>query len=198
MEGSFDEARTLLALCGAILEDLGLKVTAASLSETAAIIELLAGDPAAAERILRSGYSQLEQMGETSNSADLAAMLARALEAQGQGAEALRYSEISSRIAAEDDLSPQVQWRAARAKALARAGETDEAERLAEEAVTLAAQSDFLVLRGDAQLVLGEVLRAAGRPQEATAAVEAALRFYEEKENTVSAAQARALLLDMS
>ena len=126
MEGSFDEARTLVALCGAILEDLGLRVTAASLSETAAIIEMLAGDPAAAERILRSGYAELEQMGETSNSADLAAMLARALEAQGQADEALRFSEISSRIAAEDDLSPQVQWRAARAKALAGLGQTAE------------------------------------------------------------------------
>jgi DNA-binding SARP family transcriptional activator len=198
MEGSFDEARTLLALCGAILEDLGLKVTAASLSETGAIIELLAGDPAAAERILRSGYSQLEEMGETSNSADLAAMLARALEAQGQGVEALRFSEISSRIAAEDDLSPQVQWRAARAKALAGAGETEEAQRLAHEAVTLASQSDFLVLRGDAQLVLGEVLRAAGRAKDAAAAVEAALEFYERKQNTVSAARARELLSDMA
>jgi predicted ATPase len=198
MEGSFDEARTLLALCGAILEDLGLKVTAASLSETAAIIEMLAGDPAAAERILRSGYAQLEQMGETSNSADLAAMLARALEAQGQADEALRFSEISSQIAAEDDLSPQVQWRAARAKTLAGFGETSEAERLAREAVSLASQSDFLVLRGDAMLVLGEVLAVAGRPVDAAAAAEAALQLYEQKENTVSAGRARTFLSDMA
>jgi tetratricopeptide (TPR) repeat protein len=198
MEGSFDEARTLVALCGAILADLGLKVTAASLSETAAIIEMLAGDPAAAERILRSGYAELEQMGETSNSADLAAMLARALEAQGQADEALRFSELSSRIAAEDDLSPQVQWRSARAKALAGLGRTEDAEQLAQEAVTLASQSDFLVLRGDALLVLGEVLIVAGRPGDAKAAVEAALELYEQKENTVSAARARMLLSDVA
>jgi DNA-binding SARP family transcriptional activator len=198
MEGSFDEARTLLALCGAILEDLGLKVTAASLSETAAIIEMLAGDPAAAERSLRSGYAQLEQMGETSNSADLAAMLARALEAQGQADEALRFSEISSSIAAEDDLSPQVQWRSARAKALAGFGRTEEAETLAQEAVTLASQSDFLVLRGDALFVLGEVLLTAGRPRDAAAAVGQALKLYEQKQNTVSADQARRLLSGMA
>jgi DNA-binding SARP family transcriptional activator len=198
MEGSFDEARTLLALCGAILEDLGLKVTAASLSETAAIIEMLAGDPAAAERVLRSGYAQLEHMGETSNSADLAAMLARALEEQGQADEALRFSEISSRIAAEDDLSPQVQWRAARAKTLAGFGEISEAERLAREAVMLASQSDFLVLRGDALLVLGEVLVVAGRPAEAAAAGEAALQLYEQKENSISAGRARVFLSDLA
>jgi DNA-binding SARP family transcriptional activator len=198
MEGNFGEARTLLALCGAILEDLGLKVTAASLSETAAIIEMLAGDPASAERILRSGYAQLEQMGETSNSADLAAMLANALQAQGQSDEALRYSEISRGIAAEDDLSPQVQWRVARARAFAASGRTEEAEALARQAVTLAAQSDFLVLRADALLVLGEVLAAAGRRADATAAVDEALLLYAQKEDTVSAARARAFLSDMA
>jgi tetratricopeptide (TPR) repeat protein len=137
-------------------------------------------------------------MGETSNSADLAAMLARALEAQGQADEALRFSEISSRIAAEDDLSPQVQWRAARAKALAGFGQTADAEQLAQEAVTLASQSDFLVLRGDALLVLGEVLQVAGRSADAAAAVEAALELFEQKQNTVSAARARTFLSDLA
>ena len=198
MEASFDEARTLVALCQAILEDLGLKVTAASLSETAGIIEMLADDPAAAERVLRSGYEQLEQMGETSNSPDLAAMLARALDAQGHGEDALRFSEISSRVAAPGDLSAQVQWRSARAKVLAGFGETKDAERLAREAVALAAESDFLVLRGDALFVLGEVLRSAGRAHEAARAVEEALQLYEQKGNTVSAARARTLLADMT
>src|SRR5439155_24492674 len=197
MEGDFDEARTLVALCRAILEDLGLKVTAASLSETAAIIELLADDPAAAERVLRSGFEQLEEMGETSNSADLAAMLARALEAQGDREEALRFSEISMR-AAPGDLSAQVQWRAARAKVLAGLEQTMEAERLAREAVALAAESDFLVLRGDALLVLGEVLRAAGRAAGAVQAVQEALELYEQKGNTVSAGRTRTLLSEIA
>jgi tetratricopeptide (TPR) repeat protein len=197
MEANFDEARTLVALCRAILEDLGLKVTAASLSETAAIIEMLADDPVAAERVLRSGYEQLEEMGETSNSPDLAAMLARALEAQGNREEALRFSEISMR-AAPGDLSAQVQWRAARAKVLAGFGKTKEAERLAREAVALAAESDFLVLRGDALLVLGEVLRAARHVGEAVRVFEEALRLYEQKANTVSAARAQKLLADLA
>ena len=194
MEGHFDEARTLLTLCRAILEDLGLKVTAASVSETAAIIELLAGDPAAAERDLRSGFEQLDQMGETSNSADLAALLAQALHAQGYADDALRFSEISEQAAGSGDLSPQVQWRAARAKVLAGCGQTSQAETLAREAVALAAESDFLVLRGDTLMDLAEVLRLVGRPSEAAPAVEEALRLYEQKGNTVSAGRARALL----
>jgi len=148
--------------------------------------------------VLRSGYEQLEEMGETSNSPDLAAMLARALEAQGNREEALRFSEISSRVAPPGDLSAQVQWRAARAKVLAGLGETKDAQRLAREAVALAAESDFLVLRGDALLVLGEVLRTAGRADEAARTVAEALEFYEQKGNTVSAGRARALLSDMA
>jgi tetratricopeptide (TPR) repeat protein len=198
MEGSFEEARTLLALCRAILEDLGLKVTAASASETAAIVELLAGDPAAAERELRAGYEQLEQMGETSNSADLAAILAHALHAQGQADEALRFTEISERAAGPGDLSPQVQWRAARAKVLAASGRPAEAEALAREAVALAAESDFLVLRGDTLTDLGEVLRLLGRPREAAKALEEAQRLYEQKGNTVSAERARRSLAAMA
>ena len=64
--------------------------------------------------------------------------------------------------------------------------------------MALAAESDFLVLRGDAVLVLGEVLRAAGRADEAAPALEEALTLYEQKGNTVSAARAQALLEDMS
>jgi predicted ATPase/DNA-binding SARP family transcriptional activator len=191
MEGRFDEARTYLALCRAILEDLGLKVTAASASETAAIVELLAGDPAAAEREARSGYEQLEQMGETSNSADLAAILAHALHAQGELAEALRASEIGERAAAPGDLSPQVQWRTARAKVLAARRRKLDAERLAREAVSLAAESDFLGLRADALMTLAAIVRE-------RRVIEDALRLYEQKGNLVSAKGVHALLAEIA
>ena len=81
-----------------------------------------------------------------------------------------------------------------RAKVLAGCGQTSQAESLAREAVALAAESDFLVLRGDTLMDLAEVLRLVGRPSEAVPAVEEALRLYEQKGNTVSAARARALL----
>jgi hypothetical protein len=65
---------------------------------------------------------------------------------------------------------------------------------LAREAVALADETDFLVLRGDAYLDLAEVLLASGREGDARAAVERALEFFERKENVVSAEQARSLL----
>ena len=64
--------------------------------------------------------------------------------------------------------------------------------------MALAAESDFLVLRGDALLVLGEVLRAAGRADGAVQAVQEALELYEQKGNTVSAGRTRTFLSEIA
>jgi len=194
MAGEFEDARELVAEHKATVEELGLRVTAASAAETYGIVENLAGDPAAAERELASGYGVLEEIGETQNFPDLAAKLADALYAQGQDDRALELSEVSERATAPDDLSAGVQWRAVRAKLLARARNTDDAEALAREAVALAAETDFLVLRGDALMDLAEVLRTSGRDDEAVPFVEQALELYEQKQNVVAAERARAAL----
>src|SRR5712691_11468365 len=195
MHGRFDEGRELLEQQRAMLEDLGLTVTAASSAETFGFLELLADDPAAAERELRIGSERLERLGETNNLPNIAAMLAQALLAQGRVDEALAYTELSEQTSAREDLSAQVQWRSARAKVLAALGHTDEAEALARSAVALAEQTDFLILRADALLDLARVVGLSG--QEGAEAVEEAIRLYELKENLVSAAKARALLQDV-
>ena len=63
MVGRFDLARQLLATSNAVYADLGLTLNAAT-SQNEAVIELLAGNPAAAELSLRNGYRALEEMGE--------------------------------------------------------------------------------------------------------------------------------------
>jgi predicted ATPase/DNA-binding SARP family transcriptional activator len=192
MEGRFDDARRLARQDRSILDDLGLKVAAGMATEEYGLVEILAGDADAAEQELRGGYDALEQLGETSILANVAAMLAQALYMQGRDDEALRFSEVSEEATARDDLVPQVQWRAVRAKLLARAGQSEEAERLAREAVELSEETpEFLPLRGDALLDSAEVLAAVGRPEEAAAAAEQALALYERKGNVVSAAAAR-------
>jgi tetratricopeptide (TPR) repeat protein len=195
MAGSFDEARELVASHKAILQELGLTVTAAYAAETYGIVEMLAGDPAAAERELSRGFGVLEEIGETSTFPDLAAKLADALYAQGRDDRALELSRVSERATAPDDLSAGVQWRAVRAKLLARQGELRQAETLAREAVALADETDFLVLRADACLDLAEVLKAAARSDEAVVLIERGLELYEQKGNVVSAARARAILV---
>jgi hypothetical protein len=46
----------------AILEDLGLRVAAAMAAEAYGLVEILAGDPTAAERELRAGFEALEEI----------------------------------------------------------------------------------------------------------------------------------------
>jgi DNA-binding SARP family transcriptional activator len=196
MEGDFGAARELIDRHRALLEDLGFSVTAAHAAETYGIVELLSGDAAAAEREFRRGYETLERMGGEMNVSPLAALLAQALYIQERDEEALRFSELSEEEARPDDLFAHVQWRSARAKVLARAGQHEQAERLAREAVRLSEQTDFLAVRGDTLMDLAEVLRLGGRVDEARAPVEEALRLYEAKGNVVSAARARRLLTD--
>ena len=194
MAGYFVEARELVATHREVLGELGLRVTAASAAETYGIVEMLAGDPAAAERELASGYGTLEEIGESANFPDLAAKLAEALYAQGRDDEAFELSEVSNRASAPDDLSAGVQWRAVQAKLLARRGETTEAEALAREAAALAAETDFLVLRADALMDLAEVLRVTGRDGESKPFVAQALELYEQKGHVVGADRARSVL----
>jgi hypothetical protein len=58
-------------------------------------VEMLAGDPAAAERHLRRGYKALEEAGETGFLSTVAASLADAVYGQGRFEEAEQYTRIS-------------------------------------------------------------------------------------------------------
>jgi ATP/maltotriose-dependent transcriptional regulator MalT len=87
-----------------------------------------------------------------------------------------------------EDVDAHVGWRRVRAKLLARRGDVEAAERLAREATTSAARTDFLDLRARAVADLAEVLRLAGRSEESAAAVREAFRLYEQKGNIAAAA----------
>jgi class 3 adenylate cyclase/tetratricopeptide (TPR) repeat protein len=195
--GAFDEARDLFARGRQIVEDLGLTVEVGGGQYAAGLLEMLAGDPAAAERELSRGYALLEGVGETAYRSTLSAGLAHALYAQGRYSEAEKWSQVSEREASRDDVASQLSWRTARAKVLAERGQFDAAERLVREGLALVAESDFLDMRGDALLDLATVLRLAGRSDEAADAAERALQLYELKGNVVSAAKARAFTAEL-
>jgi class 3 adenylate cyclase/tetratricopeptide (TPR) repeat protein len=190
MEGRFDRARDLLATSSAAFEELGLTLHTAAWHH-GAMVELLAGDPVAAERGLRRGYKTLEEMGDKNLLSTTAAFLGQALLAQERDQEAERFAELSEELTAADDLLTQVLWRGLRARVLVGRDRLEEAERLAREAVVLAERSDFLNHRGDALVDLAIVLRQAGRLDDARAALSEALRLYQRKGN-VAAVKARA------
>jgi class 3 adenylate cyclase/tetratricopeptide (TPR) repeat protein len=194
MRGRFAEARELAARSTAIYEELGLRFSLAAWSLRPASIELLADDPAAAERILRSGFDTLSSMGEKVNLSLIAASLAKATYLQGRYEEAERLTVVSEEATSPEDVWSQVAWRSARATILASRGESAESWRLAREAVELIEGTDALNMRASSLLSLARALGAAGRSEEAGKSAAEAVRLYEAKGNAVSAGKARALL----
>lgn len=194
MLGHFDEARSTIADSRAVFADLGQAVWLASSSDVAGMIEWLAGDLPAAEAALRHGCGELERMGERAYLSTVAGMLAQVLAEQGLDEEALRFSVLSETTAASDDVDPQVRWRSARARVLARRGEGEGAHRLARNAVELAAGTDALDLHGDALANLAEVLRLSECAGDAETAFGRARQLYERKGNVVAAKRMDAVL----
>jgi tetratricopeptide (TPR) repeat protein len=157
-------------------------------------IEMLAGDPAAAEAELRRGYVILERMGELGVLSTLAAYLADAVYAQGRYDEADHLTHVSEEAATSDDIASHVWWRVTRARVLARRGSHEEAERIGSEALALAEVTDDLFIRGRALIDLAEVRRLGGAPDGSVPLLEEALRLFEAKGDTVSAGRTRAAL----
>lgn len=193
--GNFELGRELVLAARAVFDDLGYaRLSASHCGAVTGEIALLAGDPIVAETVLRSTCEVLQEMHELSNLATRAADLAEALYAQSRYEEAEAWARTSETNAGEDDLTAQPSWRSVRAKVLARRGALEEAERLAREAVGLAEGTDALNQRAKAEADLAEVLRLAGRSDEAAGHLGEALRLYELKGNTPGLQKVRALL----
>jgi predicted ATPase/class 3 adenylate cyclase len=190
MRGQFDEARALYRRQRAIHEDLGRPYSAAAWTMVYARVEMLAGDPAAAEAELRHGYETLERMGELGVLSTLSAYLADALYAQYRLEEADRYTRISEEAATLDDIASQVWWRLTRARLLGHSGESA-AEALAREAVALAEPTDDLFLKARSLIDLAEALRLLEDWDEVPSLLEQAARLAEAKGDVVTATQTR-------
>ncbi len=184
MRGEFDEARALAAAARGTYEELGLRLAVAGLTQVAGPLELLAGDHDAAERELRRGFEILEPVGSTGYQASL---LAEVLYQRESLEEAARFATVAEAHAAEDNIAAQVVWRCVRAKLERNAD-------LAREAVALSDRTDALNLRADALVNLGETLRLADVPEEASEALRRAVQLYEQKGNVVASSRASSLL----
>jgi class 3 adenylate cyclase/tetratricopeptide (TPR) repeat protein len=194
-QGRFDEARSSLAKGRALYEDLGQRIYALGTSQEFFDIEMLAGDPARAEEHLRVACEALEQMGEQGFLSTRLGCLAEAIYAQGRFDEADATSRRAEALTAgQSDIDANFRWRAVRGKVLARRGEHGAAETLLTEAAAFIAGTNWLNSRAGVQMDLAEIMRLAGRDDEARAAVEEALRLYEAKENLVAATRARSQL----
>jgi class 3 adenylate cyclase/tetratricopeptide (TPR) repeat protein/energy-coupling factor transporter ATP-binding protein EcfA2 len=186
MQNRFEVARDLVARGRELAQEFGMELTLLTeASLCAGSIELLAGDGVAAEAVLRPSCERLEEIGEVGYLASVSPLLADALCVQGLDEEALRLTDRwrADQLTVAEDVDAQAAWRRVRAKAFARVGELDEGERLAREAMKIAERTDHLPLRAWVMADLAEVLRLAGRPDEAAAATREALRLFEAKGN---------------
>jgi predicted ATPase len=193
MAGDFDAAGQLFDRSTAIHAELGVSMHAA-VSQEEGFVQMVAGEPAKAEAVLRYGCEQLEQMGERALLSTTAGMLAQALIELGRFDEALSHSEVAEEMAAPDDLSSNILYRTTRAQVLAHQEEFDVADRLSLEAVELGDGTDCLVDRGDAHMARGRVLRAQGRMNDAAVEFLRARDLYALKGSVVSCHRAEAAL----
>jgi DNA-binding SARP family transcriptional activator len=191
MQDDVTAAHETLHRARSLLDTLGPTMTGV-VTQPAALVAMLAGDPATAERHLRLEYESLDKMGERRVLATTAADLARAIAAQGQSRydEATRLIAISQEAAAGEDVSAQAIGQGLSARILADRGHHREAEELARSAVALATQADLLNERTDTLLDLAHVLFAAGRIREAHGAATQALDLYQRKGNLPGAREA--------
>jgi tetratricopeptide (TPR) repeat protein len=189
MRGRFAEARELFARGVAILEKLGIKLRVVTRQHFLADIELLANNPAAAERAMRWAYDREVEMAEKQDIPGTAGRLAEALYCQGRYEEAAQWVEIAGGYRG---------GRGIRALLAARRGEFEHAVSLARELVAMTERSQNLNARGTARMRLAEILFIAGRVGESAPPLNEAVQLYERKGNLVLAQAARALLGKLS
>ena len=192
--GDFEPARRLIASARETFEDLGQHTVATTYcSAVLGDVELLAGEAAAAECVLRELCEELERISDFSHLASRAGDLAEALLLQDRLDESQEWTRLATAQASSDDRDAQTLWRSVQAKIHARRGEFDAALELATEAARLAEPSDALNRSARVQRDLGETLQLAGKSNEAAAAFQCALDLYEQKHNLVGAERVRSL-----
>jgi DNA-binding SARP family transcriptional activator len=190
MRGRFDEGRAWIVECRALCDEFGLERASAWVPGFAGCVELVAGDAAAAAAELQRGYVALRWLGETAVLATTAALLAQALERQGRLDEAEALMTESEGAISAGDLVSHIYWCQVRARVRAARGEQVIAERLAREAVALAAGTDMLAVHGAALLDLASVVDP--ESEERVQALLRAVELFEAKGDVVDAARARA------
>jgi class 3 adenylate cyclase len=190
----FDEAVPLARESNARLRDLdGRRFGESRLAE----IAIFTGDHEAAAAHLRELSSWLEEQRLLGYLSTFAPLLGRELCALARFDEAETLARRGRELAEEGDVTSQALWRQVQALVHAHRGEYAEGVGLAREAVAITEQTDGLNIQGSALCDLAEVLHAAGRHEEATAALTDALERYERKRNLPMARQVRERLADL-
>ena len=198
IQGRFDEGRAVLAEARAIFDELGRTIDAQTMAFWSGPLELLAGElqpqpperpgaPARRWRLWASGAGfrpcrRSTRMRSTRRGSSTGPTPPQI--AAGKPPQATTTTHSRS-------------GRAVKAKVLARRGDFDEAERVAEEAIASVDRSDELNNRANVRTDAAEALQLAGRTDRAVVLLQEALAQFEQKGNVVMSERTRALLDDL-
>src|SRR5262249_42756199 len=148
--------------------ELGLRQATAAHSIAVAEVEMLAGDDAAAERVLETGLDDVTALADQHSAANIAWRLALVLARQGRDDEAERFPRLAER-APSRGLWVDVWWRVVLALVEAHRGRPADAVDLIREArarIDAVGARDSGML-ADVLLEAAEVLRTSGHREEA-------------------------------
>jgi tetratricopeptide (TPR) repeat protein len=199
MQDRREEGRALLAASRRTIQEFSMGALGPLVELSSAWrLETLLDDHHAAERTTRAVAERAREVADNWYYVLASVDLARVLCERGDPQQCLRVLDESERHPSPPDIEILVKRPAARALALARIGQLEDAQLLARDAVAHARGTRFVCVEADALLVLAEVLRLEGRSAEAVAALEEALALYERKGNVVSATKARVMLAELT
>jgi class 3 adenylate cyclase len=187
MSGDLLEGRARVTQARGLFDEWGIYVDGSASALAHCVLELLAGDPAAAVLATEATYDELLRLGEKAYLSTLAGAHALALCRAGRPAEAREVADTARRATASEDVGSNILWRASRALVLAADGRTDEALASADEAVGLADRTDAYLWRVFALETRADVLLAIGRIAQADDALGRAQVLHFEKGNVLSA-----------
>jgi class 3 adenylate cyclase len=157
MDGDFAEARRQLAVEVEACRSVGFELMISGAGQFAALIEMAAGDAAAAERLARESWDYGGKLGDTSLRPTTGGHLARALAALGRHDEALAIADEVDAMSADADVINFAMTRGVRAEAAAAGGDVDRAGQLAREGIEFALQTDFPIFHAFAYEALYKV-----------------------------------------
>jgi hypothetical protein len=193
-QGRFDEARELFAQHGRELEERGHSFRLLSMFHARGVTESAAREFDAAEQYLRDGWDGLGRLGERGYRSTVGGDLAEPLIELGRIDEALEILDEAEAIGAPDDWLTAAQVRASRALAASAVGDHERAVELGRESVEIADAREYVFARTYYWGKYGRVLAAAGRTDEARAALQECLRLAALKGTVIYADEAREIL----
>ena len=188
MTEGYAEARGSMARARTALAELHLREMAAYLAHLDAAAEMLAGDPAAAERAALDAEAIVSESGDRWFVSVAHVDLAHAILGQGRHADAVEAVERIETVPAPCDLQWVIKRHTARALVASQRGDQELGLQEARAATAAAEGTSMIVFCANAHRTLAEVLLAAGRDEEASTAAGRALALDQAKGNTVAAA----------